>query len=133
MPRIRQTIARRLVQSIGPVPHFFLTAEIDMERAAEARAQLNALGEDPKISFNDIVLKVVANATQAGTHRFRATVTSSDKEAQHIAEETTRYFQTLTGSPQGETAPIDAGIPSEPAPAFETRRPDIGTPLQAPR
>ncbi len=64
LSQIRKTIAKRLAQSLGPVPHFFLTTEIDMERAVEARDALNALGEGPKISFNDIILKVVAAALQ---------------------------------------------------------------------
>ncbi len=62
LTQIRKTIARRLAQSTGPVPHFFLTTEIDMERAVEARAVLNALDEGPRVSYNDIVLKVVAAA-----------------------------------------------------------------------
>jgi pyruvate dehydrogenase E2 component (dihydrolipoamide acetyltransferase) len=61
LTQIRKTIARRLSQSMGPVPHFFLTAEIDMERCAEAREALNALGEG-KVSYNDIIVKVVAMA-----------------------------------------------------------------------
>lgn len=61
LSQVRKTIAKRLVQSIGPVPHFFLTAEIDMEPAAEARDGLNALG-DARISFNDIIVKIVAQA-----------------------------------------------------------------------
>jgi pyruvate dehydrogenase E2 component (dihydrolipoamide acetyltransferase) len=59
---MRKTIAKRLVQSLGPVPHFFLTAEIDMERAWEAREQLKGLGEAYQISFNDLVVKAVALA-----------------------------------------------------------------------
>ena len=59
---MRKTIARRLTQSIGPVPHFFLTTEIDMERAWEALAQLKGLGEAYQISFNDLVVKAVALA-----------------------------------------------------------------------
>jgi pyruvate dehydrogenase E2 component (dihydrolipoamide acetyltransferase) len=59
---MRKTIARRLTQSIGPVPHFFLTTEIDMERAWEARNQLKGLGEAYQISFNDLVVKAVALA-----------------------------------------------------------------------
>ena len=59
---MRKTIARRLTQSIGPVPHFFLTTEIDMERAWEAREQLKGLGEAYQISFNDLVVKAVALA-----------------------------------------------------------------------
>ncbi len=62
LTQIRKTIARRLAESIGPVPHFFLTTEVDMERVAEARTALNGLDEGPRISFNDIILKVVAAA-----------------------------------------------------------------------
>src|SRR5213596_3309734 len=64
LTQIRKTIAKRLAASIGPIPHFFLTTEIDMERAAEAREALNKqLGEDGgKISFNDIIIKAVALA-----------------------------------------------------------------------
>ena len=61
LSQIRKTIAKRLVQSIGPVPTFYLTSEIDMERVAEAREALNALGEG-KVSFNDITIKAVALA-----------------------------------------------------------------------
>jgi pyruvate dehydrogenase E2 component (dihydrolipoamide acetyltransferase) len=59
LSQIRKTIAKRLTQSIGPIPTFYLTSEIDMERVAKAR---EALGSEPKISFNDIVLKVTAMA-----------------------------------------------------------------------
>jgi pyruvate dehydrogenase E2 component (dihydrolipoamide acetyltransferase) len=59
---MRRTIARRLVTSIGPVPHFFLTTEIEMDRAAELRGQITALDSNLKISFNDLIIKVVANA-----------------------------------------------------------------------
>jgi pyruvate dehydrogenase E2 component (dihydrolipoamide acetyltransferase) len=60
--QIRQTIAKRLVTSLGPVPHFFLTSEIEMDRAAEMRRGINALDPDLKISINDIVIKVAAAA-----------------------------------------------------------------------
>ena len=59
---MRKTIAKRLTQSLGPVPHFFLTSEIDMERAWEAREQLKGLGDAYQISFNDLVVKAVALA-----------------------------------------------------------------------
>jgi pyruvate dehydrogenase E2 component (dihydrolipoamide acetyltransferase) len=64
LTQIRKTIAKRLAASIGPIPHFFLTTEIDMERAAEARDALNKqLGDEgAKISFNDIIIKAVALA-----------------------------------------------------------------------
>jgi pyruvate dehydrogenase E2 component (dihydrolipoamide acetyltransferase) len=60
--QIRQTIAKRLVTSLGPVPHFFLTTDIEMDRAAEMRRGINALDPDLKISLNDIIIKVTAAA-----------------------------------------------------------------------
>jgi pyruvate dehydrogenase E2 component (dihydrolipoamide acetyltransferase) len=62
LSEMRRTIARRLVTSLGPVPHFFLTSEIDMERAADMRASINELYPDAKLSINDIVIKVTAAA-----------------------------------------------------------------------
>jgi pyruvate dehydrogenase E2 component (dihydrolipoamide acetyltransferase) len=59
---IRKTIAKRLVTSLGPVPHFFLTTEIEMDRAAEMRRGINALDPDLKISINDVIIKVTAAA-----------------------------------------------------------------------
>jgi len=64
LSQLRKTIAKRLVQSIGPIPHFFLTTEVDMEQIADARSALNALDDGAKISYNDIILKVVAAALQ---------------------------------------------------------------------
>ena len=57
---MRRTIARRLVTSLGPIPHFFLTTEIDMERAADTRRSLNELYPDLKLSVNDLIIKVAA-------------------------------------------------------------------------
>jgi pyruvate dehydrogenase E2 component (dihydrolipoamide acetyltransferase) len=64
LTQLRKTIAKRLAQSIGPIPTFYLTTEIDMERVAEGRAALNQGSEadDLRVSFNDIILKVVAMA-----------------------------------------------------------------------
>ncbi len=67
LTQIRKTIAKRLGTSLGPIPHFFLTTEVDMERAADARAALNQqLGDQgqnqAKISINDILLKATALA-----------------------------------------------------------------------
>ena len=59
---IRKTIAKRLVTSLGPIPHFFLTSEIEMDRAAEMRRGINSLDPELKISINDIVIKVAAAA-----------------------------------------------------------------------
>jgi pyruvate dehydrogenase E2 component (dihydrolipoamide acetyltransferase) len=62
LTQIRKTIARRLVESIGPIPTFYLTAEFDMERVAEMRTAMAEMGDEFKVSFNDIILKAVATA-----------------------------------------------------------------------
>ncbi|HYE66800.1 MAG TPA: dihydrolipoamide acetyltransferase family protein [Pyrinomonadaceae bacterium] len=59
---MRQTIARRLVTSLGPVPHFFLTTEIEMDKTAEMRRQINELDPQLKVSINDLIIKVAASA-----------------------------------------------------------------------
>jgi pyruvate dehydrogenase E2 component (dihydrolipoamide acetyltransferase) len=59
---MRRTIAKRLVTSLGPIPHFFLTTEIEMDRAAEMRSGINALDPELKISLNDIIIRVAAAA-----------------------------------------------------------------------
>ena len=60
LSEMRRTIARRLVTSLGPVPHFFLTSEIDMERAADMRRSINELYPEAKVSINDLIIKVAA-------------------------------------------------------------------------
>lgn len=62
LTQIRKTIARRLAESIGPIPTFYLTAEFDLSRAAEMRSAMAELGDEFKVSFNDIVLKATATA-----------------------------------------------------------------------
>ncbi len=65
LSQLRKTIAKRLTQSIGPIPTFYLTTEVDMERVAEAREALNGRAESekkPKVSFNDIIIKATALA-----------------------------------------------------------------------
>jgi pyruvate dehydrogenase E2 component (dihydrolipoamide acetyltransferase) len=64
LSQMRKTIARRLTESLAPVPHFFLTVEIDMDRAQQARSRINALLEErgEKISLNDLVIRATAGA-----------------------------------------------------------------------
>jgi pyruvate dehydrogenase E2 component (dihydrolipoamide acetyltransferase) len=61
---MRKVIATRLVQSKGPVPHFYLTIEVDMGRARELRESAKALNPELGISYNEIILKACAAALQ---------------------------------------------------------------------
>lgn len=59
--KMRQIIATRLAESIGPIPTFYLTTEIEMDNALELRKAINAsVSEAEKISVNDIIVKVAA-------------------------------------------------------------------------
>jgi pyruvate dehydrogenase E2 component (dihydrolipoamide acetyltransferase) len=62
LTQLRKTIARRLAESIGPIPTFYLTSEIDLTRTAEMRQAMAAADTGLKVSFNDIILKAVATA-----------------------------------------------------------------------
>ncbi len=56
---MREAVAKRMVQSKAPVPHFYLTVEVDMDALVELRESLKDVG-DVKISYNDIIVKAVA-------------------------------------------------------------------------
>ena len=58
--QMRKTIAKRLAESKFTAPHFYLTLEIDMQRAMQVREAINASIAPDKVSFNDMVIKAVA-------------------------------------------------------------------------
>ncbi|MEE9199449.1 MAG: dihydrolipoamide acetyltransferase family protein [Dehalococcoidia bacterium] len=63
LSRMRQTIARRMAQSKREMPHFYVTASIDMTRAVALRAELNELyGEEVRVTVNDLIVKATALA-----------------------------------------------------------------------
>jgi pyruvate dehydrogenase E2 component (dihydrolipoamide acetyltransferase) len=59
--QMRKTIAKRLAESKFSAPHFYLTMEINMDKAVEARKSINEISP-VKISFNDMVIKAAAAA-----------------------------------------------------------------------
>lgn len=59
--QMRKTIARRLAESKFSAPHFYLTIDIDMDKAMAARTQINEVAS-AKVSFNDMVIKASALA-----------------------------------------------------------------------
>ena len=59
--KMRQVIASRLAESIGPIPTFYLTIEIEMDNVLELRKHVNStVSEAEKISVNDIIVKATA-------------------------------------------------------------------------
>ena len=62
LSQMRAAIARQMPLSKAPVPHFYVTNEVAMDRAWELREELNALEGQPKISLNDLVIRACALA-----------------------------------------------------------------------
>ncbi|MGU3374967.1 2-oxo acid dehydrogenase subunit E2 [Chryseobacterium sp. M5A1_1a] len=59
--QVRNIIAKRLAESKFSAPHYYLMVEINMDKAIEARKEINSL-PDTKISFNDMIIKATAIA-----------------------------------------------------------------------
>ena len=77
---MRRTIAKRLAESTGPIPHFYLTVDLDVTNLLSVRQQLIDI-EQAKLSVNDFIVRAVALAL-----RQHPTVNSSwgdDAIAQH--------------------------------------------------
>jgi pyruvate dehydrogenase E2 component (dihydrolipoamide acetyltransferase) len=96
LTQMRKTIARRLGESIGPIPTFYLTSEIDMTNVSKLREQMVAAGEQFKVSVNDIVIKAVAIA-----------LTRHPEVNAHWLGESIRYF---SGAHIGMAVATDDGL-----------------------
>jgi pyruvate dehydrogenase E2 component (dihydrolipoamide acetyltransferase) len=84
MDRLRQAIARRMVESKQQLPHFYVTHEYDMEALLALRKEVNAiLPDEQKLSVNDFIVKAVG----AALRRFPAINASiqGDKIVRHGA------------------------------------------------
>ena len=62
---MRRTIARRLSEAKQSIPHFYLSADVSMDKLMAVRTELNAQGDGQlKVSINDFIIKAVAMALQ---------------------------------------------------------------------
>lgn len=100
--RMRQAIARVVTHSKQHVPHFYVTAEVDLFRALELREQLQeALGEEGRVTVNDLVLKATALALR----------NHPDLNAHVLDDGTLRRFRRvhlgiMVATPDGLIAPV---------------------------
>lgn len=101
LTRIRQTIGKRMLDSKLHVPHFYVTVDVAMDEALRARAQLNAaLGEQRKISVNDLVLRATALALRAFPNLNSALVNGSLRRFRRI------NLAVAIALPEGLIAPV---------------------------
>jgi pyruvate dehydrogenase E2 component (dihydrolipoamide acetyltransferase) len=61
---LRRTIARRLAESKQHIPHFYMTAEIDVTDLLRERERLNKALPDDKVTVNDLMIKGAALALE---------------------------------------------------------------------
>jgi len=61
---LRRTIARRMSEAKGAIPHFYMTVEVDVTDALGLRERLNAALEDGRVSVNDLMIKATAQALE---------------------------------------------------------------------
>jgi pyruvate dehydrogenase E2 component (dihydrolipoyllysine-residue acetyltransferase) len=62
LSQMRALIAKRMPLSKAPVPHFYVSSEVAMDRGWALREELNGLEGQPKISVNDLVIRACALA-----------------------------------------------------------------------
>ncbi|MDX1662633.1 MAG: dihydrolipoamide acetyltransferase family protein [Candidatus Promineifilaceae bacterium] len=61
--RMRQAIARRMVESKTTVPHFYVTTTVNMDKALKLRKEINEmLPDEQKVTVNDLIVKAAALA-----------------------------------------------------------------------
>ena len=81
--QMRKVIAKRLSESKFSAPHLYITMDINMDRAIDARKALNANG-DTKISFNDLVIKSCALALKKHPAINSAWMGDSIRQSDHV-------------------------------------------------
>jgi pyruvate dehydrogenase E2 component (dihydrolipoamide acetyltransferase) len=62
LSKIRRTVARRMAESKPEVPHFYMTAEIEMSQCASLKTQLAAARSEVGVSYTHLLLRAVALA-----------------------------------------------------------------------
>lgn len=100
MSMMRKAISRNVAANKFTAPHFYLTIEMDMEKAIESRVKMNEISPT-KISYNDLVLKAAAVALRQ--HRII--------NASWLDENTIRYNQSINigvavATPDGLLLPV---------------------------
>lgn len=99
--QMRKVIASRLSESKFQAPHFYLTIELNMDKAIETRQAMNEISP-VKISFNDIIIKAAATALRRHPEVNSSWMTGKDGSGEFI-----RTYQHIH---IGSAVAIDEGL-----------------------
>ena len=91
-----KAVAKRMGESKATVPHFYVTSEIDMTRAFELRAELNAALADSgeKVSVNDLIVRACAQALMQHPQAHRSYVDGRHVYHAHVHTSASRSRST---------------------------------------
>lgn len=101
---MRKTIARRLSESMFSSPHFYVTVDVDMDRAVDLRAQLKEAGE--KISVNDLIVRACALALRAVPQVNATWAPAADGSAEAIVLNGDVHIGIAVALPDGLITPV---------------------------
>ncbi|OJV52221.1 MAG: pyruvate dehydrogenase complex dihydrolipoamide acetyltransferase [Bacteroidetes bacterium 43-16] len=99
LSQMRRVIAQRLGESKFSAPHFYLTISVKMDKAMDARTEMNKMSES-KISFNDLVIKASAMALQKHPAVNSSWMGDFIRENHHI------HIGTAVAVPEGLIVPV---------------------------
>lgn len=101
---MRKTIARRLSESMFSSPHFYVTVDVDMDRAVDLRTQLKEAGE--KISVNDFIVRACALALRAVPQVNATWAPAADGSAEAIVLNGDVHVGIAVALPEGLITPV---------------------------
>jgi len=101
---MRKTIARRLSESMFTSPHFYVTVDVDMDRAVDLRTQLKEAGE--KISVNDLIVRACALALRAVPQVNASWAPAADGSAEAIVLNGDVHVGIAVALPDGLITPV---------------------------
>jgi pyruvate dehydrogenase E2 component (dihydrolipoamide acetyltransferase) len=96
---MRRTIAKRLVESLGPIPHFFLTIDVDVTELQRMREQISEIA-DAKVGINDFIVRAAALAL----HHHPLVNASFTEEA--IEQHGEAHIGIAVATPEGLITPV---------------------------
>ena len=106
LTRMRAAIGRRMVESKTTIPHFYVSAEVDMTEALAWRKRLNetAAAEGYKVTVNDMIVKACGLALT----KFPAL--NSSFAGDHIDRHANIDISIAVALPEGLIAPVVRGV-----------------------
>jgi pyruvate dehydrogenase E2 component (dihydrolipoamide acetyltransferase) len=104
LSNMRKTIARRLSESLFSSPHFYVTVDIDMDRAVDLRAQLKEA--NVKVSVNDFIVRACALALRAVPQVNASWAPAADGSAEAIVLNGDVHIGIAVALPDGLITPV---------------------------